>query len=83
MDSEGRTDMSGWRRAGYGLLGAVMVAMGFWIFPYQLERGDVLLTILGGGLAVLGGVVVVRAVLGRGIESVEKALDVLSTLAGS
>lgn len=75
--------MSRRRRVGYSLLGLLIAAMGFWIFPYQLERGDLLKTVLGASLAVLGALVFVRAVRGERLDSLEKMLDLLSGIGGS
>lgn len=80
---DGDPEMTGPRRLGYGVLGLLIGAMGLWIFPYQLEQGDVLKTVLGGGLAILGGLVVVRALLAHSLGAIEKVLDGLSGLGGS
>lgn len=74
--------MSRGRRIGYSVLGLVITAMGFWIFPYQLERGDLLKTALGAGLAVLGALVFVRAVRGERLDSLERMIDLLSGIGG-
>lgn len=74
--------MSSLQRWGSAALGLVMVAVGIWIFPYQMERGDVLKALMGAGLAVVGAVFLVRSIAGRRMESVEKFVDFLSGLGG-
>lgn len=72
--------LSAFERWGGAALGLVMAAMGVWIFPYQMERGDVLEALMGAGLAVVGAVFLVRSIAGRRMESVEKLVDFLSGL---
>lgn len=72
--------LSSFERWGGAALGLVMTAMGVWIFPYQMEQGDVLKALMGAGLAVVGAVFLVRSIAGRRMESVEKVVDFLSGL---
>lgn len=77
-----RLDLPGWGNLGYAALGAGMAAMGFWIFPYQLEQGNVPKALMGAALAILGGLVFARGLQGRRLESLEKLTDLLSGLGG-
>lgn len=70
------------KRIGYGLLGASMTAMGFWIFPYALSTGAFWNMIVGAGLALLGAIVLYRAARGKRVDSAGGIVDVLSDLAG-
>lgn len=70
------------RRMGQGALGVAMTAMGIWILPYQLERGDLLKALVGGVLALVGLTVLVGAVRGRQVKYVDRIVDFLGDLAG-
>ena len=74
--------MSPRRRIGSGTLGVVLTAMGLWILPYQLERGDLLKTLVGGVLALVGLIVLVGAIRGRRVKYVGRIVDFLADLAG-
>lgn len=70
------------KRIGYGLLGTSMTAMGFWIFPHAVATGAFWNIIVGAGLAVLGAVVLYRAMRGKQVGSAGGIVDFLSDLAG-
>ena len=68
-------------RIGQSVLGAGLTAMGAWILPYQLGRGDLILAAIGAGLIGLGlWTFIASAVLGRRFKSLERFIELLSEL---
>lgn len=68
-------------RVGQSVLGGALTAMGAWILPYQLVRGDFILSAVGAGLIGLGlWTFIASAVLGRRFKSLERVIEFLSEL---
>lgn len=68
-------------RIGQSVLGVALTAMGVWILPYQLARGDVILSAVGAGLIGIGlWTFIASAVLGRRFKSLERLIELLSEL---